>query len=155
MICTICDDSFAPGCVALFNSLCRSGFRGEFLVGLVGGGEKLRSVLQEQSPKGVECHFRDLPRVSNVNYYKPSLLRICCDEFDAERFFFFDSDVVCATDWDDFISWLECGVAVCSDVSHFAMPPSHPMRGTWRRLIADRGLVAREFTGYVNGGFLG
>lgn len=154
-VCTIADKTFEPGCVALINSLYRCGFRGDVVIGAVGSGHRLPALIEGCPVDGVTLTFIELPAVSNVNFYKASLILKVFEISNVDQVFFFDADIVCREDWREYESWVSSGVAVCSDVNHLWMPPNHPHRAPWRRLLSELGLPARDIVGYANGGFVG
>lgn len=154
-ICTMTDRTFEPGCAALLNSLYQNGYRGKVIVGKLGSGHRLPRLLESTIFPGLDVQFLALADQPNVNYHKPGLLLHCFQDPSVSTAFFFDSDIVCTTDWRYYEDWVLGGLAVCSDINNLWMPPGHPMRAYWRRLLLELGYSARDITGYANGGFLG
>jgi lipopolysaccharide biosynthesis glycosyltransferase len=155
IICTMTDCTFEPGCAALLNSLYQNGYRGQIIVGKLGSGHQLPRLIERTSLPGLSIQFVSLPDRENVNFHKPSLLLRCFQDPSVSSAFFFDSDIVCTTDWRHYKEWLFSGIAVCSDINNLWMPSDHPMRSFWKRLLVELGYEDREVTGYANGGFLG
>jgi hypothetical protein len=149
------DSSFEPGCGTLINSLYQNGYRGKIIIGLISNGHLLPKLIKAQSPPGLVFEFVNLRTQANVNYHKPSLLLHAFDDGTVTKAFFFDSDIICTKEWSHFLNWVDSGIAVCSDINHLWMPPSHPVRNLWKKLLAQHGYEFKDVSGYANGGFLG
>jgi len=74
---------------------------------------------------------------------------------DLDAIVFIDPDIVVQAPWSFFDFWLRDYIALCSDVTRFAMHATHPTKLRWRRIAESLGYGWHDDTGYANAGFIG
>jgi hypothetical protein len=163
-VCTLYEGHYHLGVGALLNSLYRSGFRGEALIGFrgklpswAGAGATVGIRFELPSAPGLGLRFVKIQDRMHFTNYKPTFLLRGFEEFcpGAEMGFYFDPDILVRCGWDFFEKWVEVGVALCEDMFP-RMPPTHPHRAEWARHAASAGCQARrQLEGYLNGGLVG
>lgn len=157
------DGDYHYGLGALVNSLYRAGFRGIVYAAYRGGlppwatiasaadGYEHADIAEGCAIRFIKVDYRD-----HLTFYKPEFMlsafaRHCSD---AKRLYYFDVDLVVRAPWGFFRDWVECGIAVCQDMSEPGMPANHPLRRYWQDIAARSGFACRRFDGYYNGGFV-
>jgi hypothetical protein len=128
-ICTICT-AFRPnheaGGAALLNSLVKSGFQGELLLGVYDSGP---SWLNEQTllscaEVGLDIQSYPLESNDHPSHVKPKLLLTAFDKNTTARYgFFFDADIVVRAPFAFFLDRVSQGIAL---VGHERKLPSDP-----------------------------
>jgi len=168
--CTLFEGDYHYGVAALVNSLCENGFKGEFFAGYKGGlpgwalsavndisiGWENNSVLHI-SP---DCRLIFLPVKTDhhLTNYKPDFMLQLFETaaVNASALFYFDPDIVVKCKWSFFETWAGYGVALIHERVANDMPPTHPLRKEWEKVIAKAGkTVTHNLNSYINGGFCG
>jgi hypothetical protein len=166
-ICTLFEGHYHIGAAALINSLYVNGFRGRIICGLRGAlppwaepsrsgenGLKVRDLRE-----GLEIWF--VPISTNVHFtnYKPTFMRDMWTNGPArgaDKFYYFDPDIVVKCPWPVIERWGEDGVALCEDVNNY-LPPRHPLRLGWTTWLSGHGIpvMVPQRERYYSGGFIG
>ncbi len=169
IVCTLFEDHYHLGLIALANSLYRQGFRGSIYAGYRGQLPKWTSAAKEnnsiewagssvlQITDGLQLHFLPLDTEYELTNYKPDfMLRVWNGPGKgAQGIFYFDPDIVVSAPWSFFKEWITYGVALCEDVNS-PLPEHHPRRSAWRQYFGDNGIKLNfKSCNYANGGFLG
>lgn len=153
LVVTLVERDFLYGACVLYNSLCRNGFEGKFIIGYRGPSSlPLRPFRALQGING-SVRFIELDTPMHFTNYKPTFMQEVLLLYpDATRISYIDPDIVvnCPFYWLE--SWCDGGPAVCSDVNWF-MPAQHPTRRQWLELSAME--PHHKFELYFNGGFVG
>jgi hypothetical protein len=69
---------------------------------------------------------------------------------------YFDPDIVLKCNWSFFDKWMLHGVAMVHEISSNDMPPNHPIRREWEKLITlNNRKTVRQLYSYINSGFCG
>jgi len=169
IVCTLFENHYHFGVVALVNSLYRQGFRGEVFAGYRGGLPRWTShamanpsLLWEGSStlnvaKELQVHFLPIKTDYHLTNYKPEFMLKLWEgpAKKARRCYYFDPDIVVIRSWDLFEQWTDCGLAICEDVNS-PLAANHPRRIAWRRYFGEKGITLffKEAI-YANGGFIG
>lgn len=164
VVCTLAEGHYFCGVAALANSLVRSGFRGEIIVGYRGTRPRWLNDLEPDvrphswlvSP-GVRLCLVEMPGPWHLNNLKPRLISDIFHSIrpDAARVYYLDSDIVIRCPWVTLSDWTRHGVVLVHDVSNTFMPSQHVYRRAWQALAESRGYICRDVTGYMNGGCIG
>lgn len=156
VVCTLTSPGYWEGTGVLINSLYRVGFRGSMLIGHLGPREgwATQPILAELTT-GIQLHFEEIDFAGHATYYKPDLMLTVLERMHAEKVYFFDSDIVVLADWTFFSRWAQHAVALCQDINHVSMTPTHPLRYEWAAILKERGHPTRDVFGFANGGFVG
>lgn len=169
VICTLFENHYHYGLVALTNSLYHVGYRGNIYAGYRGplplwaSGAKENPLLQWKNGRtlevavGLQLHFLPLDTDYQLTNYKPDFMLQLWNgpAKDAKRMFYFDPDIIIVRSWPHFDEWVTCGVALCEDVNS-PLSKQHPRRVAWRRYFNEKGMVLNfKNEIYVNGGFIG
>ena len=166
VVCTLFEGHYHLGAAALVNSLWASGFRGRVICGLRGAlppwAEPSRA--EENGMKvrdfgeGFEVWFVPCTTAMHFTNYKPTFMLEMWDgpAAGADRFYYFDPDIVIKCPWEVIERWAEDGIAVCEDVN-FYLPPRHPLRIGWTHWLQSMGipLLNKDRERYYSGGFIG
>ena len=163
-VCTLFEGNHHYGVGALLNSLYKSGFRGDALIGCrgqlppwAGRNATIGKPVELAAAPGLALRFFDIQERIHLTNYKPTFLLKAFRELcpGADTGFYFDPDIVVCCNWDFFEKWARVGVGLCEDMFP-RMPPTHPHRVEWARQAASAGYQARrQLEGYLNGGFVG
>ena len=154
-VCTVTSRQFHSGTGALINSLVTSGYTGDIVIGYTDEAPKWTDeVNQKLQGHGITIHEHRLNSKKLPHYQKIDVIDVST-HYQSDSVFYFDSDITIHKNWDFFENWVECGIAVCSDIYYINMSPNHPVRHYWRELLHDVGLSARKVEGYANSGFVG
>lgn len=162
-VCTLFEGDYHYGLGALTNSLYRNGYRGPIFAGYRGPlpgwartGPEESGFTELRYAEGGVIRFVRVETDRHFTNYKPAFLLDVAERLvdNANFLFYFDPDIVVDCRWEFFEEWSSAGVAVCEDVN-FRMPPNHPIRAAWRRLLEPKGIVfRREVDAYYNAGFI-
>lgn len=77
-----------------------------------------------------------------------------CSSVDAIAYF--DPDIIVRGNWDFFETWMSHGVALVHEITNQDMPPTHPIRREWEKVIEMCGEeITRQMYAYINAGFCG
>jgi len=164
VIYSLYEKDYHQGIGALINSAIRAGFRGRFVIGY---RDDLPPWLQQFQKSGdrtwsvAECEleFCHVNPAMHLGYYKPIFGRELAQKFpEAERFLYFDPDIVLIAPWEFFEAWIspKHGPCVCGDVNFSSLSSLHPWRNEWQALAQKSGLEARRSDNfYPNSGFIG
>jgi len=167
--CTLFEDNYHYGVVALVNSLYKNGYRGSIYVGYKGELPPWAILAREDisiswagaktfSPTDdLNLHFLPLNTNYHLTNYKPDFMLELLNgpAFDAEGIFYFDPDITVNADNNYLKNWIEGGIAVCEDVNS-PLPLNHPRRLAWRKYFGNFGIeMQAKEPYYVNGGFVG
>lgn len=167
--CTLFESNYHFGVAALFNSLYKEGFRGDFYAGYRGElpqwslSATRNSALNWDGAKtlevaeGVKLHLMPVTSTYHLTNYKPDFMLQLLQgpAADADSIFYFDPDVVVSRPWSMFTEWINCGVALCEDINS-PLPQYHPRRIAWRTYFEKYGLCLKfKESFYANGGFIG
>jgi hypothetical protein len=169
-VCTMFEGHYHYGVAALTNSLYNHGFEGSIYAGYKGSLPKWASHSQENpslswpggstfiiSPK-IHIHFLPINTEYHLTNYKPNFMLQLWDgpAKDAESITYFDPDIVIKCKWEFFEQWVSHGVAIVHEISDNDMPPTHPLRKEWEKVIYScNKKPTRELYSYINGGFCG
>lgn len=169
-VCTLFENHYHHGLVALVNSLSINGFQGSIYAGFKGSLPAWSSYAKENHSlnwegaktidlnDGLRLHFLPVDTPYHLTNYKPQFM-ICLKEGlakDAPGIIYFDPDIVIKCSWQFFEKWISYGVALVQEISNDPMPSSHPIRLGWNETIekCNRQTV-RKLDHYFNGGFCG
>jgi hypothetical protein len=168
-ICTIFEGHYHYGVAALSNSLYKQGFRGTIYIGYRGklpkwamSGKresigKWKEAITLTPVKGLQLIFLHLDTTYNLANYKPDFMLELWQgpAKEAQRFFYFDTDIIIDMSWSCFEQWVNCGVALCEDVNS-PLQEFHPRRVGWRNYYKNYN-IELQFKNqiYVNAGFVG
>jgi hypothetical protein len=76
-------------------------------------------------------------------------------EPDANKYIFFDSDIVLINRCTFYLEWIDQGVAICEDINEY-MDHRHPIRNQWINIAKNHGFeINNKLDKYYNSGFLG
>lgn len=165
-VCTLFEGHYHLGAAALVNSLWASGFRGRVICGLRGdlppwsapSRAEADGVRVRDFGEGFEVWFVPLTTRIHFTNYKPQFMLDMWrgPAADAERFFYFDPDIVVKCPWEVIHRWAEGGIACCEDINYY-LPPRHPLRIGWTQWLATVGIpvLSPERERYYSGGFIG
>jgi hypothetical protein len=169
-VCTLFEGHYHYGVAALINSLCKNGFTGDIYAGYRGDlpvwatdanenpalnwkGAKTLKIID-----GLRVHFLPLFTNWHLTNYKPDFMLVLKEKFIAHEYgiFYFDPDIVIKCPWQFFEKWVLNGVALVHEIVSVEMPPTHPVRKEWEKVIAkiDRHTQRFLYSG-INGGFCG
>ncbi|WP_345955126.1 hypothetical protein [Mucilaginibacter sp. PAMB04168] len=170
VICTLFEGHYHFGVASLVNSLQKNGFAGDIFAGYRGSLPFWAADAKESSLPNwptaytftvsdqIQLHFLPLTTEYHLTNYKPNFLLELWDgpAKSADNIFYFDPDITVKCEWEFFESWVQCGVALVHERSMNDMPPSHPLRQWWFKVIEKCGkTVTRDLYSYINGGFCG
>lgn len=169
IVCTLSESHYHDGVAALINSLHNQGFTGDVYVGYRGplpawAAAASSSGLAWTNAKtlllsgALRVHFLPVDTAMHFTNYKPTFLLRLMNEVDsaAPYVFYFDPDIVVKCKWQFFEQWITFGIPVVHEIVNNDMPPTHPVRQLWARIIEKEGLtVKRRPASYINGGFVG
>jgi len=155
--------------VALVNSLYYHGYRGEIYAGYRGPlpfwtvNAKANPMLGEgicslEVTAGLNIHFILLDTKYHLTNYKPNFMLQLLDgpAKGAEAIAYFDPDITIKCKWEFFETWISHGVALVHEITSNDMPPSHPIRKEWERVVdMSQRKISRELYSYINAGFCG
>ena len=158
------------GLAGLTNSLYSHGFEGSIYAGYKGPLPKWAVDSRENSSlswpgartieisTGIKIHFLPLLTEYHLTNYKPNFMLQLWDgpAKDADAIIYFDPDITIKCQWNFFESWLLHGVAIVHEISDNDMPPTHPLRKEWEKVIYKcNKKLTRNLYSYINGGFCG
>ena len=169
-ICTLFEGNYHYGVATLVNSLYAKGFRGHIYAGYKGQLPKwakdrytnpdLNWNNAETLKVANDCflHFLPLETDYHLTNYKPDFMLELLDgpAKDTEAIFYYDPDIVIKCEWIFFEEWIKYGIGVVHEIIMNDMPPNHPVRMIWKKVIEDCNLeVKNSLNSYINGGFVG
>lgn len=170
IVCTLFEGDYHLGVAALINSLHISGFQGTIFAGYRGSLPKWAVTAVEDSNlswpgartmdlgAGIKVSFLPVNTRYHFTNFKPKFaLQIARSaEIQADKIFYFDPDIVIKCRWSFFQSWISEGVGLVHEIVSNDMPPTHPVRLQWKRILRKHGLECkREVYSYINAGFFG
>jgi len=170
VICTLFEGHYHYGVGALTNSLYYYGFRGDVFVGYRGELTEWASAAVDNPSimwkgaksltiaDGLQLHFLPVETHFHFTTYKPYFMLTLFEGIakDADRIMYFDPDIVIKCRWSFFEQWVECGVGLVQELVNHDMPPTHPLRFMWEKMIQQTGrTVVRNLYSYINAGFCG
>ncbi|MEO6228732.1 MAG: hypothetical protein ABJB11_15655 [Ferruginibacter sp.] len=169
IICTVFEDHYHLGLLALTNSLYHQGYRGVIYAGYRGELPKWSDKAENTKDccwpglkilnvaEGLKVYFMPLETENELTNYKPDfMLRLINNpDIDASGIFYFDPDIVLCAPWSFYEDWINSGIALCEDVNS-PLPINHPRRTAWRQYFSKNGIeLSFKDSMYVNGGFVG
>jgi hypothetical protein len=168
-VCTLFEGHYHFGVAAWVNSLYYQGYRGAVYVGYRGTLPHWSKEATDDSSlswpgaktlqvaEGLQLHFLPVTTEFHLTNYKPFFMLSILEGFSQlDSLTYFDPDIVVKCKWSFFENWLSHGVALVHEISYNDMPPSHPLRMEWLKVIKQAGLQsARDIHSYINGGFCG
>jgi hypothetical protein len=169
-VCTLFEGNYHFGVAALINSLCKYEFAGHIYAGYRGelpfwcSKARDNSLLHWPNAKilevknGVYLNLLPVDTEYHFTNYKPFFMLRVWDTIaqNAKAMVYFDPDIVIKCKWDYFVLWTSYGVALVHEIISNDMPPSHPLRREWEKVILKAGYHSeRELYAYINGGFCG
>lgn len=168
VICTLFENHFHKGLVALINSLHANGYKGDIYVGYLGSLPEWakineNSMFEKQAietfvvNESIRIQFIPLKTDHHLTNYKPDFMKwvLSGPAGDAENIFYFDPDIVIDYNWNFFEEWAGFGVAVCEDVNS-PLSLNHPRRMAWHKYFNGLDIPLKfDQTAYANGGFVG
>jgi hypothetical protein len=91
----------------------------------------------------------------HLAYYKPYFIQKTLNKYNsADKFFYFDVDIVINAHWSFFSNWLEGDVCFCIDNNFPFVHSNHPWRKDWLKLNIANPAIANATDYYVNTGFM-
>jgi len=167
-VCTLFEGHYHYGVAGLINSLQKYGFKGAIYVGYRGelpgwaasasnsnsvewAGAKSMLIANE-----LHIHFLPVSTKWHLVNYKPDFILelIKGPSKKSDGIAYFDPDIVITKKWEYYDNWISHGVALVHESVSNDMPPSHPLRQTWKEMICSHHLGnVRELYSYINGGF--
>lgn len=169
-ICTLFEGHYHYGVGALSNSLYQYGFRGSLYAGYKGNLPSWADKAFANPALGwpgattllvapdFNIHFLPLTIEYHLTNYKPNFMLRLWDgpAKDATSIAYFDPDIVVKVKWQFFENWMSHGVGLVHEIIANDMPPTHPLRKDWEKLIVTgHRKVKRRLHSYINGGFCG
>ena len=164
LVCTLFEGHYHLGLAVLLNSMLRGGFKGLFWAAYRGQIPQWTSVLKEVGPErfefenGATLQFEKLGTDIHFANYKPDfILNLIRRGIATDKVWYFDPDITIRCSWSFFDKWLDCGVALCSEIVNGSMPELHPLRCFWVE-AAERegwGPPINLQNRYYNSGFVG
>lgn len=169
-ICTLFEGHYHYGLAAFVNSLHQYGFRGPVFAGYKGNlPDWCKDAPQNASlnwpgattytvAPGLSIHFLPLETEFHLTNYKPYYMIRLLEGLakDYNSLAYFDPDIVIKCKWSFFENWMEHGVGLVHEIIANDMPPTHPLRKEWEKLIHLNGReVTHQLYSYINGGFCG
>lgn len=169
VVCTLFEGHYHYGLAALTNSLYKSGYRGDIFAGYKGTlpfwsspsqqndslGEGAKSM---KIAEGLNLHFIEVVTGYHLTNYKPNFMIDVWGKYakDAAAVVYFDPDIVVKCNWSFYENWLSHGIALVHEISEHDMPPTHPLRKEWAKVIEKAGgVVNNNLYSYINAGFCG
>ncbi len=166
-LCTLFEGHYHLGAAALVNSVHAAGFRGRVICGYRGelppwgapGRETEKGARVLDLGQGCEVWFVPVKTEMHFTNYKPSFMLEMWREgpaAGAEKFFYFDPDIVVKCPWEVIERWGEDGIALCEDVNYY-LPVRHPLRLGWAAWLKSQAIEVKALhhTRYYSGGFIG
>jgi hypothetical protein len=170
VVCTLFENSYHFGLAVLTNSLYHNGYKGAVFAGYRGElpawcasaapNESLNwtgaSTLQIKDD--LVIHFLPVNNEYHLTNYKPHFILRLWDgpASNATAIAYFDPDIVIRCKWSFFETWMSYGVSLVHEISSNDMPPTHPIRLAWNKVIEKANLApTRKLHSYINGGFCG
>lgn len=165
-ICTLFEGHYHLGAAALINSVHAAGFRGRIICGFRGDlppwAQPTRNegggIVARDLGDGLEIWFVPLATKIHFTNYKPSFMLEMWNgpAAGAEKFCYFDPDIVVKCPWAVLERWMDGGVALCEDVNNY-VPARHPVRLEWRAWMDQHEvpLVTSDLDRYYSAGFIG
>ena len=169
-ICTLFEDHYHHGVAALTNSLYCQGFKGPIFAGYRGSLPKWANGARENPnlswkgarslhvDGGLELHFLPVDIEHHFTNFKPDFMLKLWEgpARDAEAITYFDPDITIKCKWAFFENWMSHGVALVHEITANDMPPTHPIRKEWEKVICKCNKKSiRELNSYINAGFCG
>jgi len=169
-VCTLFEKHYHFGVAILINSLYRHGYRGDIFVGYRGDLPEWTNEAKDNHnlawegaktlivKEDLSVHFLPVNIDFQFTNYKPGMMlklfgSVCKD---ADAIAYFDPDIIVRADWGFFERWIAQGVALVHEIVSNDMPPTHPIRREWVKVIDMCGRnVTREMHSYINAGFCG
>jgi hypothetical protein len=170
IVCTLFEGHYHYGLATLINSLYYKGYKGKVFAGYKGALPYWASDAKECKDKhwpgyfilnittDLEVHFLLVETNWHLTNYKPEFMLLLWETVakDAEAIAYFDPDIVVKCHWSFFERWMKQGVALVHEIISNDMPPSHPIRLEWKKVIEYCNLnTKRNPHSYINGGFCG
>lgn len=170
VICTLFEKDYHHGLAALTNSLYNNGFRGDIYAGYRGALPDWTSLAQDNEfmlwpgsktlevNKGLKIHFLPVNTQYHLTNYKPEFMIHLWSgpAKDADVMVYFDPDIVIKCKWTFYEKWTSYGIALVHEAISNDMPPTHPIRLEWEKVIKTCNMrVTRQLYSYINGGFCG
>ena len=170
IVCTLFENNHHFGVAALINSLHKNEFKGAVYVGYRG---KLpywssKAIPNEKLPWtgaesleveiGFTIHFIPVNTPYHLAHYKPDFMLDLMHKLgeEVQGIVYFDPDIVINNNWKFFNRWISYGVAMVHEIVSNDMPPTHPTRMEWKKVISKINRVTkRELHSYINCGFCG
>jgi hypothetical protein len=162
--CTLFEGDYHFGVVALINSLVKNGFRGCISVGYRGPLPAWIRQLRSSDSSGtyivaqeVTIKFIALDVHMHFANFKPDFVRQLIKENPACKYiWYFDPDIIIRCSWKFYVQWVQCGIALCEDITNGTMPINHPIRCQWIQLVTKLGIDnPTPISRYYNSGFVG
>jgi len=167
-VCTLFEKHYHFGVAVLVNSLVKKGFKGDIYVGYRGDLPQWTDMAVSNTSLNwngastlevngdVKLHFLPVEIDYQFTNYKPYFMLelfagICSD---CEGVAYFDPDIVVKATWKFFETWMGHGVALVHEIISNDMPPNHPIRKEWEKVIQKSGrTTTRNMYSYINAGF--
>lgn len=169
-VCTIFEGHYHYGVAALSNSLYIHGYRGDIYAGYRGqlpfwaSSALNNSAIGWSGCKSMEIitglwiHFLPITVDSHLAHHKPDfMLQLLEGPAKGNNgIVYFDPDIVIRCKWGFYEKWITYGVALVHEVVSNDMPPTHPSRKEWEKVIEfyKKGVVNKLYS-YLNCGFCG
>ncbi len=155
---TLVERDFLCGAAALYNSLVAQGFTGRYIIGYRGDSDVPSDLLQRMRSLPADLPSIEWVELDTPWHFTNYKARFIADIFtafpEAKSVTYLDPDIVVTCLWAWIQSWSDHGPALCGDVNWW-MPPDHPTRHEWERLLKSKGFeVHQQLHAYFNGGFV-
>ena len=170
VVCTLFEGDYHYGVAALTNSLYKNDFRGDIYAGYKGvlplwaSKSIINYDLNWEGASTLKVtddlyiHFLPLDTHYHLTNYKPNFMLEVWNGISkhAKGMFYFDPDIIVNCTWNYFEEWISFGVALVHEISSNDMPPSHPLRKKWEKVIikSNKNIINQLYS-YINGGFCG
>lgn len=170
IVCTLFEKSHHYGVAALINSLYKNGYRGTIYAGYKGGLPSWTEAATDNFQlswtraktlalaEDLLIHFLPLETTHHLAHYKPDFMIELMEGVakDADGIVYFDPDIVITNKWSFFSRWMSYGVAMVHEIVSNDMPPTHPTRREWQKVIEKLNKrTKRDLHAYINCGFCG
>lgn len=167
-VCTLFENGHHFGVAALVNSLYKQGYKGSIYAGYKGRlplwareaafDTQLdwENALTLSVQPDLQIHFLPIDTNKHLAHCKPDFMLELVAKVakDADGIAYFDPDIVVTNKWSFFLRWMSHGVAIVHEIVSNDMPPTHPIRMEWQKVIDRMNKTTRRaLYSYLNCGF--
>ncbi|WP_207534025.1 hypothetical protein [Desertivirga arenae] len=169
-VCTLFENHYHEGVVALTNSLYNQGYRGDIYAGYRGELPDWTKKAERNTAIGwdgavsltissdLSIHFLPIHTEYHLSNFKPNFMLRLWEILpeNIEAMAYFDPDIVNKCPWSFYETWMDNGVALVHEITSNDMPPTHPLRLEWEKVLEKCGRKSiRRTHSYINAGFCG